>query len=278
MSNDERMNKTPQNEGRTATFRGIKLEGLDKETRMAHSRFIGTNEGIEHLETLLQRDKTTLTPEQFEQVSALSSVVSFGYQVCNGGLSQYYFYLQYLSYQLLAALIRNSAGHAAYCKRNPADNSLDGIMSSSDGGLWNGGSSIKTTSCSICMNTMENLTTPLLLGGFRCREAACQRTQSVRLETLQCYVMITMRAMAISRASSAPLAMLWASSATTEATGDGWSPMKGRPGANRSWRSRGCAASRASRSTPSSQGSSPPAPQTPQASARKSRAITPSAR
>ena len=91
MSNDERMNKTPQNEGRTATFRGIKLEGLDKETRMAHSRFIGTNEGIEHLETLLQRDKTTLTPEQFEQVSALSSVVSFGYQVCNGGLSQYYF-------------------------------------------------------------------------------------------------------------------------------------------------------------------------------------------
>ena len=196
----------------------------------------------------------------------------------DGDISHTIGYLQYLSYQLLAALIRNSAGHAAYCKRNPADNSLDGIMSSSDGGLWNGGSSIKTTSCSICMNTMENLTTPLLLGGFRCREAACQRTQSVRLETLQCYVMITMRAMAISRASSAPLAMLWASSATTEATGDGWSPMKGRPGANRSWRSRGCAASRASRSTPSSQGSSPPAPQTPQASARKSRAITPSAR
>lgn len=92
MSNDERMNeKTPRPEGRTATFRGIQLEGLDKDTRLSHSRFTESNEGIEHLETLLQRDKTKLTPEQFQQVSALSSVVSFNYQVCNGGLSQYYF-------------------------------------------------------------------------------------------------------------------------------------------------------------------------------------------
>ena len=91
MSNDERMKEpAPQHEGRTATFRGIQLENLDKDTSLSHSRFIETNKGIEQLEALFDRDKASLTPEQFEQVSALSSVANFNYQVCNGGLDQYF--------------------------------------------------------------------------------------------------------------------------------------------------------------------------------------------
>ena len=38
MSNDERMNDSPQNEGRTATFRGIMLENLNKEYKLGYHK------------------------------------------------------------------------------------------------------------------------------------------------------------------------------------------------------------------------------------------------
>ena len=80
-------NETPE----PVTYKGVPLEGLDKEVSMAHSHFIGANEGIDYLTALLARDKQALTPKQFEAMSALNSVAVMNYQVCNGGLDQYYF-------------------------------------------------------------------------------------------------------------------------------------------------------------------------------------------
>lgn len=91
MNNDHQASgQSPPREKKPVFYKGIQLEGLDKETRMAHSRFFGSNEGVEHLEALFQRDKTTLTSEQFGKISALSSVLNMNYQICNGGIDQYY--------------------------------------------------------------------------------------------------------------------------------------------------------------------------------------------
>ena len=75
----------------TVFYKGVQLEDLGKHVSMAHSHFIGANEGIDYLTALFARDKQTLTPEQFEAMSALSSVGNMNYQICNGGLDQYYF-------------------------------------------------------------------------------------------------------------------------------------------------------------------------------------------
>ena len=62
-------------------YKGIELEGLDKKVKLSHSRVMETDEG----------DKAALTPTQFHEVSALSSVINMDYQICNGGISQYVF-------------------------------------------------------------------------------------------------------------------------------------------------------------------------------------------
>lgn len=90
-------------------YKGIELEGLDKGVRLAHSRIFDYNEGADWIEKLLSCDKVALTPTQFHEVSALSSVVNMDYQICNGGISQYVFngYHEYrapLSDQALAGL------------------------------------------------------------------------------------------------------------------------------------------------------------------------------
>lgn len=54
-------------------YKGIELEGLDKKVK------------------LLTCDKAALTPTQFHEVSALSSVINMDYQICNGGIGQYVF-------------------------------------------------------------------------------------------------------------------------------------------------------------------------------------------
>lgn len=71
-------------------YKGISLEGLDKKTSMAHSRFFEIDEGVEWFDALLARDKSSLSPDQFQAISALNSVVNMNYQICNGGLAQYY--------------------------------------------------------------------------------------------------------------------------------------------------------------------------------------------
>lgn len=72
-------------------YKGIELEGLDKKVRLAHSRVMEADEGTDWIDKLLSCDKTALTPTQFHEVSALSSVINMDYQICNGGIEQYVF-------------------------------------------------------------------------------------------------------------------------------------------------------------------------------------------
>ena len=73
------------------TYKGIEIENTDKVVRMAHSRFFERDKGVDCLTELLGMEKAGLTPEQFRAMSALSSVANMNYQICNGGLEQYYF-------------------------------------------------------------------------------------------------------------------------------------------------------------------------------------------
>lgn len=70
-------------------YKGIELENLDKKVAMAHSRFLEQNVGTDYLAELLSMEKSILTVEQFEAMSALNSVANMNYQIC--GLDQYYF-------------------------------------------------------------------------------------------------------------------------------------------------------------------------------------------
>lgn len=72
-------------------YKGIELEGLDKKVKLSHSRVMETDEGTDWIDKLLTCDKAALTPTQFHEVSALSSVINMDYQICNGGISQYVF-------------------------------------------------------------------------------------------------------------------------------------------------------------------------------------------
>lgn len=83
-------NKTTAKSAEETTYKGIPLEGLDKKTSMAHSRFLEKDEGVEWFDALLARDKSSLSPEQFQAISALNSVANMNYQICNGGLIQYF--------------------------------------------------------------------------------------------------------------------------------------------------------------------------------------------
>lgn len=55
-------------------YKGIELEGLDKKVKLSHSRVMETDEGTDWIDKLLTCDKAALTPTQFHEVSALSSV------------------------------------------------------------------------------------------------------------------------------------------------------------------------------------------------------------
>lgn len=70
-------------------YKGIELEGLDKDVKLAHSRFTEADEGTGWIDKLLTCDKAALMPTQFHEVSALSSVINMDYQICNGGIGQY---------------------------------------------------------------------------------------------------------------------------------------------------------------------------------------------
>lgn len=65
-------------------YKGIELEGLDKKVKLSHSRVMETDEGTDWIDKLLTCDKAALTPTQFHEVSALSSVINMDYQICNG--------------------------------------------------------------------------------------------------------------------------------------------------------------------------------------------------
>ena len=70
------------------TYKGIELEGIGKESTMAHSRFFEEDQGMEEFEKLVNRPKAGLSAEQFKAISALNSVANANFQICNGGLRQ----------------------------------------------------------------------------------------------------------------------------------------------------------------------------------------------
>ena len=72
------------------TYKGIEIENAGKHVSMAHSRFFERDEGVDCLAKLLGMEKAGLTPEQFTAMSALNSVANMNYQICNGGLYQYF--------------------------------------------------------------------------------------------------------------------------------------------------------------------------------------------
>ena len=71
-------------------YKGIELEETDKKVAMSHSRFLEKDEGAAWIDRLLATDKGVLDRAQFHEASALSSVLNLNYQVCNGGVSQYF--------------------------------------------------------------------------------------------------------------------------------------------------------------------------------------------
>ena len=58
------------------TYKGIELEGIGKESTMAHSRFFEEDQGMEEFEKLVNRPKAGLSAEQFKAISALNSVAN----------------------------------------------------------------------------------------------------------------------------------------------------------------------------------------------------------
>lgn len=76
-------------------YNGIELDGLDKEVGFYHSnalRAMGQDQNVnaEYLEKICEYKKADLTQEQFDEINKLWSVVKMNYQVCNGGIHQYF--------------------------------------------------------------------------------------------------------------------------------------------------------------------------------------------
>lgn len=80
-------------------YKGIELENLEKEVKFSHSKSAYAlsgglqerDENIEYFDLLLDRQKNLLSPKQFLEISALNSVANMNYQVCNGGIAQYFY-------------------------------------------------------------------------------------------------------------------------------------------------------------------------------------------
>lgn len=70
------------------SYNGIELD-VNKDVKMAHS-IIEANNDVDNIRMLFDRDKKSMTNEQFHAVSALSSILNANYQICNGGIYQYF--------------------------------------------------------------------------------------------------------------------------------------------------------------------------------------------
>ena len=76
-------------------YKGIELEGLDKDTKLFHSvamHHLGQdpNVGTEYLDQLCEYKRADVPPALFDEINKLWSVVKMNYQICNGGIHQYY--------------------------------------------------------------------------------------------------------------------------------------------------------------------------------------------
>ena len=71
-------------------YKDIELDEANKEVHFAHSRFVGRDINTDWMDRLRSIDKNSLSHTQFNDISRLNSVANLDYQVCNGGVAQYF--------------------------------------------------------------------------------------------------------------------------------------------------------------------------------------------
>ena len=79
----------------SVSYKGIELEGIDKQVGLFHSNAmhhagLDPNIGTEYLDKICEYKRADLKPEQFDEINKLWSVVKMNYQICNGGIHQYF--------------------------------------------------------------------------------------------------------------------------------------------------------------------------------------------
>lgn len=72
-------------------YKGIVLEDLDKNVKLSHSVFLERNVNTDYLDKIVNYKKADLSPEHFDAINKLWSVAKMDYQICNGGIWQYYY-------------------------------------------------------------------------------------------------------------------------------------------------------------------------------------------
>ena len=75
----------------TGAYKGITLDNLDKEVKLSHSRVLETNVNTDYLDKIIDYKKADLSTEHFDAINKLWSVAKMDYQICNGGIWQYYY-------------------------------------------------------------------------------------------------------------------------------------------------------------------------------------------
>jgi len=81
------------------TFKGIELTNLIEDVHFSHSHsayflsggVLEKDRNVVYFDKLLEIEKKALTTDQFAQISSLNSVMNMNYQICNGGIEQYFF-------------------------------------------------------------------------------------------------------------------------------------------------------------------------------------------
>lgn len=71
-------------------YKDIELDEANKEVHFSHSQFTERDINTDWMENLFSIDKNSLSHAQFGDISRLSSVANLDYQVCNGGVAQYF--------------------------------------------------------------------------------------------------------------------------------------------------------------------------------------------
>lgn len=71
-------------------YKDIELEEANKKVHFSHSQFTERDINTDWMENLFSIDKNSLSHAQFGDISRLSSVANLDYQVCNGGVAQYF--------------------------------------------------------------------------------------------------------------------------------------------------------------------------------------------
>lgn len=78
------------------SYKGIELENLNKDVSLYHSNamhYMGIDKNIntDYLDVLMSIKRAEVSPEQFDEINKLHSVIKMNYQICNGGIEQYFF-------------------------------------------------------------------------------------------------------------------------------------------------------------------------------------------